>query len=156
MLTCSSDAGTRSALTSCDGPKTAMALADKVKTALDETRTLILGAQILLGFQYQSAFQEQFDTLPSGSRQLSAVALALMLLTVCLLVVPSALHRIAQGGQSTGRLHRVTGYLAALALLPFAAAPGLDLTLVLEHAWEQPAAGKAAGLPSRPPRDGME
>jgi hypothetical protein len=33
-----------------------MALSDKVKTALDEMRTLILGAQILLGFQYQSAF----------------------------------------------------------------------------------------------------
>ena len=41
-----------------------MALHERVKTALDETRTLILGAQILLGFQYQGVFREQFDTLP--------------------------------------------------------------------------------------------
>jgi hypothetical protein len=72
-----------------------MALAGKVKTALDETRTLILGAQILLGFQFQAAFQEQFDTLPSTSRQLNALALALMLLTIGLLVAPSAYHRIS-------------------------------------------------------------
>ena len=65
-----------------------MALAGKVKTALDETRTLILGAQILLGFQYQGAFQEKFDSLPSISRQMSALALLLMLLTVGLLIAP--------------------------------------------------------------------
>jgi hypothetical protein len=35
----------------------------------------------LLGFQCQRAFQEQFDTLLATSRQLSALALALMLLT---------------------------------------------------------------------------
>jgi hypothetical protein len=40
-----------------------MALSDKVKMALDETRTLILGAQVLLGFQCQAAFQERFDDL---------------------------------------------------------------------------------------------
>ena len=75
-----------------------MALAGKVKTALDETRTLILGAQILLGFQYQGAFQEKFDSLPSISRQMSALALLLMLLTVGLLIAPSAFHRIARAG----------------------------------------------------------
>jgi hypothetical protein len=29
---------------------------DKVQTALSEVRTLVLGAQILLGFQYQALF----------------------------------------------------------------------------------------------------
>jgi hypothetical protein len=87
----------------------------KVKTALGETRTLILGAQILLGFQYQGAFQEKFDTLPSISRQMSALALLLMLLTVGLLIAPSAFHRISQKGESTGRMHGITGWFAALA-----------------------------------------
>jgi Family of unknown function (DUF6328) len=123
-----------------------MALAGKVKTALDETRTLILGAQILLGFQCQGTFQEQFGTLPATSRQLSALALTLMLLTIGLLIAPSAFHRISQDGQSTGRMHRLTGGFAALALLPFAAALGLDLTLVLERAWGQQAAATAAGI----------
>jgi uncharacterized membrane protein len=122
-----------------------MALAGKVKTALDETRTLILGAQILLGFQCQGAFRPQFDSLPTLSRRLSAVALVLMLLSLGLLVAPSAFHRIADGGESTGRMHRLTGMFAGLALLPFAIALGLDLTLTLDRAWGGLAAGATAG-----------
>ncbi len=123
-----------------------MALAGKVKIALDETRTLILGAQILLGFQCESAFQDRFDGLPGIDRTMSAVALGLMLLTVGLLVAPSAFHRIAEAGHSTGRMLPLTGGLAALALLPFAAALGLDLTLTLERAWGARALGAAAGI----------
>jgi hypothetical protein len=123
-----------------------MALVGKVKTALDETRTLILGSQILLGFQCQSAFRESFDQLSAGSRYMSAAALALMLLAICLLVAPSAFHRISQDGQSTGRMHSVTGYFAAAALAPLAIALGLDLTLTLERAWHNQAAGMAAGI----------
>jgi hypothetical protein len=123
-----------------------MALAGKVKTALDETRTLILGAQILLGFQYQSAFQEKFDSLPSISRQISALALLLMLLAVGLLIAPSAFHRISQKGASTGRMHGITDWFAALALLPFAVALGLDLTITLKRAWGQKAAATTAGI----------
>jgi Family of unknown function (DUF6328) len=123
-----------------------MALVGKVKTALDETRTLILGAQILLGFQYQGVFQEQFESLSLASRRMSALALAFMLITVGLLIAPATFHRIAEDGQSTRRMHRMTGYFAALALLPFAAALGLDLTLTLERAWGNRAAGAAAGI----------
>ena len=32
-------------------------LDDKLKTALDETRLLFLGGQVLLGFQFQAFFQ---------------------------------------------------------------------------------------------------
>ena len=123
-----------------------MALSDKVKMALDETRTLILGAQILLGFQCHAAFQERFDSLPAMSRQMSALALMLMLLTIGLLVAPSTFHRISQDGQSTGRTHGLIGCFATLALLPLAAALGLDLTLTLERAWGQRAAAAAAGI----------
>jgi hypothetical protein len=102
-----------------------------VKTALDETRTLILGAQILFGFQFRATFQEGFATLPRGAQALSGVALGLMLLAVGLLIAPSAQHRIAERGESTGRIRRLAGQLAELALLPFAAALGLDLSLVV-------------------------
>jgi hypothetical protein len=77
---------------------------------------------------------------------MSAAALVLMLLTVGLLITPSAFHRIAEDGQSTGRVHGLTGYFAAVALLPFAVALGLDLTLTLERAWGDRAAGMAAGI----------
>jgi hypothetical protein len=124
----------------------AMALAGKVKTALDETRTLILGAQILLGFQFQSAFQDRFDLLPTLSRNMSALALLLLLLTVGLLIAPSAFHRLAEQGQATGRIHALAGYFAAAALLPFAGALGLDLTITLQRAWGDVPMGTIAGI----------
>jgi len=40
-----------------------MSLKDKVKTGLDETRLLILGAQVLFGFQLNVVFQEGFTRL---------------------------------------------------------------------------------------------
>src|SRR6266536_982346 len=47
-----------------------MVLSKKLKTALDETRMLMLGAQILLGFGLRSAFADAFDQLPPHSRML--------------------------------------------------------------------------------------
>jgi hypothetical protein len=66
-----------------------MELGKKVKIALDETRILILGAQILVGFQFRGAFQTVFDQLPAWSRYLHATALLLMI--VCSINRASAL-----------------------------------------------------------------
>jgi hypothetical protein len=70
-----------------------MKLERKLKTALDETRLLILGAQVLFGFAFQGAFQDLFGALPAVSR----IALA-----VILLMTPAALHRIAYDGEDNG------------------------------------------------------
>ena len=101
-----------------------MPLSSKVKTALDETRTLMLGAQILLGFQFHGAFQERFDALAPQAKMIDAIALLLMLSSVGLLIAPSAFHRIVDRGESTGRTLVVTSLCAAASLLPFAAALG--------------------------------
>jgi len=39
----------------------------RIKTALDETRLLILGSQVLFGFLFESVFQNGFETIPSMS-----------------------------------------------------------------------------------------
>ena len=44
-----------------------MELSKKVKVALDETRMLILGAQILLGFQFRGVFGDGYDQLVADS-----------------------------------------------------------------------------------------
>jgi hypothetical protein len=121
-------------------------LSGKVKTALDETRTLILGAQILLGFQYQGVFQDKFDTLSALGRFLSGSALVFMLATTALLIAPSAFHRIAERGESTGRLKTLTGRFAAAALAPFAVALGLDITIALDRVLGSLLVGGAIGL----------
>jgi uncharacterized protein DUF6328 len=111
-----------------------MALSGKVKTSLDETRTLMLGAQILLGFQFNSAFRPRFDALSSSAKLVDTIALGLMLATVSLLIAPSAFHRIVDRGESTGRTQTVTSICAAIALVPFATALGLDLSIALSPA----------------------
>src|SRR5439155_15211035 len=127
-----------------------MELQKKVKTALDETRMLILGAQILLGFALRGVFADAFDTLPPHARYLEAVGLGLMVVVIALLIAPEPYHRIVEGGSDTGAFHDLVTDIAGLALLPFALALGIDIYLAAERvlgAMPASAAGAiAAGL----------
>jgi hypothetical protein len=114
-----------------------MVLNKKIKIGLDETRTLILGAQILLGFQFHGPFQDGFDVLPEHSRYLDAMALGLMLLAVGLLIAPGPYHRIVEDGHDSGRFHGVVTIFADWALLPFALALGLDVAAMAERVFGQ-------------------
>jgi len=102
----------------------------RVKTALDETRLLILGAQILFGFHLNSAFQNAFAELSSSSRALHATSFLLMAAAVALLIAPSLQHQIVEGGRATPRIVTATARLAAAALLPFALSLGIDLYIL--------------------------
>jgi hypothetical protein len=99
---------------------------DKVQNSLDEARMLILGAQVLLGFQLKSIFETGFDKLPVTSQYLKAGALIALVVATALLMAPAAYHQIVERGEDTERLHAFTTRVAALALLPFAAALGVD------------------------------
>ena len=91
-----------------------MELSKKVKVALDETRMLILGAQILLGFQFRGPFSDGFDQLPTSARYLAGLALGLMVCVVGLLIAPGPYHCIVEGGADSGHFHRVlTGHRRA-------------------------------------------
>jgi hypothetical protein len=101
--------------------------------ALDETRLLILGSQVLFGFLFESVFQTGFETLSPASQYLICAALALMVLSIGFLIAPSMQHRIVEAGHSTPRLERATSLLAAWSLLPFMASLGLGLYVVFER-----------------------
>jgi len=109
-----------------------MSLSKKVKVGLDETRILILGSQILLGFQFQGAFRPAFERLPFHDRVVWVGALGLITLTIALLITPSVQHRMVEGGRDTKRLLGVIGHYAGLSLAPFALALGADLYLAVE------------------------
>lgn len=106
---------------------------------------LMLGAQILIGFELRSAFQERFDSLPQLSKWLEAASLLLMVLTLALLVAPSSQHRLVERGEITARIRRVVNGFADVALFPFAMALGLDFYVVVAKAYGQ-GAGIAAGV----------
>ena len=124
-----------------------MKLDRRIKTALDETRLLILGSQVLFGFLFQSVFQNGFETLSSASQYLICAALALMMLSMGCLIAPSMQHRIVEAGQSSPRLEGATSLLAAWSLLPFMASLGLGLYVVFERIFGS-VTGVAVGVAS--------
>jgi hypothetical protein len=110
-----------------------MELSKRIKIGLDETRMLILGAQILLGFQFREVFSETFGEWPSATRYYHAAGLALMTVVVGLLIAPGPYHRIVMGGREDPRLQWVINVIATSALLPLAVALGIDLFIVGER-----------------------
>jgi len=95
-------------------------LDSKLKTALDETRLLFLGGQVLLGFQFQAFFQDGFSALSASARFLSLGGLALMVVSMALLVAPVMQHRLIERGDASHRLLRTTTRFAAASLAPLA------------------------------------
>jgi Family of unknown function (DUF6328) len=121
-----------------------MEIAQKVKVALDETRMLVLGAQILIGFQFRGVFQDLYSQLPAPSRYLNGIALLLMVVTLALLILPGTYHRIVEEGNASGRFHALTNKLAATALIPFTVSLGIDVGITSERILG-PVSGIAAG-----------
>jgi hypothetical protein len=105
-------------------------LGDKIKLALDESRMLILGAQILLGFQYRGVFQTKFEALPLSSQYATLVGLAALLFAIALIMWPSAYHRIVRKGNDAVDVLDFTTLIMDIALLPFLVALGIEVFVV--------------------------
>jgi len=108
-------------------------LKDKVQNALDEARMLILGSQVLLGFQFRAAFEPGFEKLPHYTQYMKFGGLALMVIAVALLMWPGAFHQIVEEGEDTSQMHRFTSSVMQIALLPFALGLGIDMFIVGEN-----------------------
>ncbi len=110
-----------------------MTLERKLKIALDESRLLILGAQVLFGFQFNGIFQELFDELPPLSRALAVCGLMLLILTIGLLVTPSMEHRLVEQGRDSPRVLALTTVFGGAALLPLSIALACDAFIAMER-----------------------
>jgi hypothetical protein len=109
-----------------------MSFDKKVKTALDELRMLMMGAQILLGFQFQAPFQKTFGHLQSALQMLDLVAVALMIAVIGLLILPNAYHRIVEDGEATVSLQQLIRRAAGTTMLPLATVIGIDVLLTAQ------------------------
>jgi hypothetical protein len=118
-----------------------MSLQRKLKVALDETRLLILGTQVLFGFQLNATFQEAFDKLPALAKQANCAGTMLLMVAIGLLIGAPMQHRIIEEGHETNRILRAVAALAGCALLPIGLAIGVDVFMGVERAF-----GVAAGL----------
>ncbi|MBI3805470.1 MAG: hypothetical protein HY282_17110 [Nitrospirae bacterium] len=121
-------------------------LRSKIQNALDEGRILILGAQVLIGFQFRSVFEKGFGSLSPFSQYLLVAALGLMLIALSLLISPAAYHRIVERGNDTEGLHRFTIDIMKFALMPFSLALGIDLYVAAEKLTGRPMAFILGGV----------
>lgn len=123
------------------GVRAVATLTDKVQNALDEARMLVLGAQVLIGFQFKSAMEKGFEHLPPLSQDLKLLGLVLLAATLALLMAPAAFHQIVERGRDTERLHDYGSKIMCYALLPFGVGLGLDGYVAATKI-----AGSAAGI----------
>src|SRR6202049_1608730 len=120
-------------------------LKNKIQNVMDESRMLVLGAEILVGFEFMATFQDGFKTLSIRSQNLNGIALTLMLFTLALLFSPAAFHQIAESGEDSLRLHGFATRVMDLALLPFALGLGANVYIPAD-AINGGAAGLGFGL----------
>lgn len=118
-----------------------MKLKDKVQHALDEARMLVLGAQVMLGFDYRGFMMKRFDALGGAVHAVKLATLALMFVTLVLLLTPAAHHRIVERGEDAEELTRFTRRVMNVALVTFTLGLAGDVGVVV-HA----TAGLAAAI----------
>jgi len=121
-----------------------MKLERQLKLALDETRLLILGSQVLYGFQFNGIFQQQFETLSFASRAVLCAGLPLLTFAVALLITPSMVHRIVARGETSREVLTLATRCAGAALLPVAIALALDMFIAVGRVTDAILAGAAA------------
>jgi hypothetical protein len=101
-------------------------LSDRIENVLNESRMLLLGGQVLLGFTYRICFEPSFELLPRTAQYAEVIALATMTVGLSWLLLPAAFHRIAEHGWQTQRIHEFTNNVLDWALLPFCLGIGLS------------------------------
>ena len=116
-------------------------LGERVHEALEEGRTLILGAEIILGLLFRSVFEPGYETLPRFSQYVIMTALAFIVGAFSLLTWPVAYHRIVEDGHDHPRLHKFLIAVTRPALPLF----GMSMALTLFVA-TQMIAGVTAGI----------
>jgi len=105
----------------------------KLKTALDESRLLILGAQVLFGFQFQATFQDLFGSIPDVSRWIHGAGLMFLLVSICFLIAPSLHHQILFQGESREGAIGTATWFAGASLLPFTLGLGAAAFVAFER-----------------------
>jgi Family of unknown function (DUF6328) len=114
-------------------------LKDKIENALNETRILVLGGQVLIGFNYESFFEAEFHRLSAFSQSLLTISLALLLAGLALLLLPMPYHYMVEGRKISDRLHQLVTVVAHWALFAFGFALAARISMWQEKPQQVPA-----------------
>src|ERR1700755_3347218 len=102
-------------------------LSDRIETAFNEARMLMLGGQVLLGFSYRICFEKGFERLPFSGKIAEIVSLTISTAVLGCLIWPAAFHQIAERGNDSELINTLITRVLDWALLPFAVGLGFGL-----------------------------
>ena len=102
-------------------------LRSKIKLSLDESRLLVLGTQILLGFDFNAVLEPGFARLPRYAQLVRLAGLTGTLITNLFLLWPATYHQIVFDGNDHPRMQTFTNRVVFIALIPLCFAFGLDI-----------------------------
>jgi hypothetical protein len=105
------------------------ALKDKLENALNEDRILMLGIQVLIGFDYRAVFEDKFTQLLPVMQYLKIVSLSLLIAALALMLAPLTFHWIRGRGENHRELHGYTQRMIEWGLLPFGIAMAIDMVV---------------------------
>ena len=118
-------------------PRAMAQLKDKIENVLNETRILVLGIQILIGFDFRSFFEPGFAKMAPGRPTNTTGFAGAHAGGLGVLMIPASYHRFVLHGRNTARLHRLATATVTTGLLPFALAMGLSFFLGARWVLEQ-------------------
>jgi hypothetical protein len=103
------------------------ALSDHIENALNESRMLLLGAQVFVGFSYRICFEPIFARMPLSVQLAEVAALTVMTAGLGWVLWTVAFHQIAEHGRETAEISVFATTVLDWALMPFAVGLGLSL-----------------------------
>ena len=121
-------------------------LSKQIDQMLTEARTILPGAQALLGSQLTVFLAQGFADMGDGPQVAHITALLLVALTVLLLTLSAAYHRIVYAGEDSKDVLRVGTRTVSLATGPLSAALALDTAVLCVHALHAPGAAASLGI----------
>jgi hypothetical protein len=121
-------------------------LKEEMTNIVSEARMVIPGAQALFGFQTMAVFNQRFADLPTSGLVCYLAGLGLLALSIALLLAPAAYHRIAQGGQVSHHLIKLSSRFIFCGMAPLALSLALDIYVVCLAAVGDARTGAAAGI----------
>ena len=105
---------------------------------LTEARLIIPGGQALFGFQFVAMLTTGFDRLPQTSKTAHAAALGLIAVSIVLVMMPAAVHRLSYGGEDSREFLRIASVLVVTAPLFLAAGIATETYVVVQKVIENP------------------
>ncbi len=120
-------------------------LVDRVDNALNEARTMVLVAQVLFAYFFESTFERKFGELPQLARLMTLTGITLLLVSLAFLLAPAPFHYIVEDTDDSEGFHKTASAFVMVVLPIYAAALALQFAVFLWSAVGSLAAGLISG-----------